>query len=147
MGVIALGFCLVAGTLAIPAGAGFARIGPSAFPWAVSIALLIVGISLLREALAGGGVANGTEPEASGFEILPFAYISLGLILHLLLVERAGFVVASAVLFVCTARGFGARHWLLTTALGLALAILTFAGFRYGLDLDLPTGPLLRFVQ
>jgi len=147
LGVIALGIAYVFGTMAIPVStSGYSRVGPADFPWGISIALIVIGGFLLREALAGQWIGEGAQADAPAFTLVPFAWISLGLILDILLIEPAGFVLASAALFVCTAYGFGARNWLFTVAIGIALSFLTYVGFSYGLDVGLPRGLLERLV-
>jgi putative tricarboxylic transport membrane protein len=143
LGVILLGVVFVIGTMAIPvSSSGYSRVGPADFPWGVSIALIVIGGFLLREALSGKWVGEGAQSDAPAFTIVPFAWISLGLILDLLLIEPAGFVAASAILFVCTAYGFGARNWLFTIIIAIVLSFLTYVGFSYGLDVGLPPGLL-----
>jgi putative tricarboxylic transport membrane protein len=143
LGVIALGIAYVFGTMAIPVStSGYSRVGPADFPWGVSIALIVIGGFLLREALSGQWIGEGAQADALAFTLVPFAWISLGLILDILLIEPAGFVLASAALFVCTAYGFGARNWLFTVAIGIVLSFLTYVGFSYGLDVGLPRGLL-----
>ncbi len=71
-----------------------------------------------------------------------FAWITGGIILYGLLVERAGFLIASTLLFVLVARGFASRRWLLNAVIGLAVAAFIFAVFNYGLGLQLPAGVL-----
>lgn len=143
LGVIALGVFYVIETMAIPvATSGYSRVGPADFPWGVSIALIAIGLLLLREALSGQWVGEGALSDAPRFTIVPFLWISLGLILHIILLERAGFVVGSLALFVCTAYGFGARNLLVTAAIGLILCLVTYLGFSHGLDVGLPGGIL-----
>ncbi|HEY4134457.1 MAG TPA: tripartite tricarboxylate transporter TctB family protein [Alphaproteobacteria bacterium] len=147
LGVIALGFLFIAGTMAIPVStSGYSRVGPADFPWGVSIALLVIGGFLLREALSGKWVGEGSQPDAPPFVLGPFLWISLGLIQNLLLMEPAGFVVASAALFVCTAYGFGARNWIVTALIAVVLSLVTYLGFSYGLDVGLPPGLLQGIV-
>lgn len=143
LGVIALGIFYVIGTMAIPvATSGYSRVGPADFPWGISIALIVIGLFLLREALSGQWVGEGALADAPAFTIVPFLWISLGLILHIILLEPAGFVVGSLALFVCTAYGFGARNLLVTAAIGLILCFVTYLGFSHGLGVGLPGGIL-----
>lgn len=143
LGVIALGIFYVIETMAIPvATSGYSRVGPADFPWGVSIALIVIGGFLLREALSGQWVGEGAQSDAPAFTIVPLAWISVGLILDILLIERGGFVVASAALFACTAYGFGARNWLFTILIAVILCFVTYLGFSYGLDVGLPAGIL-----
>lgn len=143
-GVVVLGLAMACGTLAIPASGGYERIGPAAYPWAISLSLMVIGAILVRGALRSAAPAVPADAGPGRFALRPFASVCLGLVLYLLLIERAGFVVASAALFFCTAQGLGARHWLVTSAIGIALAIAVYFVFSVGLDLGLPTGSLLE---
>ena len=60
----------------------------------------------------------------------------------MLLIERAGFIIASAVLFVCVAYGFGSRRYLRDGIIAILLAIVVYIGFTRGLSLPLPAGVL-----
>lgn len=143
-GIIVLGVAMVFGTLAIPASGGYERIGPAAYPWAISLSLVIIGAILAREAWRSAGLPLSADAPRVGFVLRPFALVNLGLILHLLLVERTGFVIASMTLFFCTARALGARHWAVTAAIAFALSLAVYFAFSVGLDLALPVGTLLE---
>lgn len=146
-GVLAIGALILAGSFYLPTGGGYAQVGPGVVPRVVGVGLVVLGIFLLREAFAGG--FNGVDEEAEArlpMDWAAFAWVSAGIIGYGLLVERAGFVVASTLLFVLVARGFNSRRWLLNTVTGLVLAVIVFAIFNYGLGLTLPAGviaPLL----
>lgn len=138
LGVIGLGLLLGAGTAAIPGAGGYERIGPAAYPWAIAAALIGVGGLLAWEAF--NTAAPGPGP--GQLRLAPPAFITLGLLLHLLLIERAGFVIASSVLFICTARAFGGRHRILTILIAVALSLIAWLAFARGLGLELPRGIL-----
>lgn len=141
-GVIAFGLFCAVETVAISAPSGYARVGPSAYPWAISFALIVIGVWLLRDAWTGAWTREEGEEDAPAFDPSAFAYISLGLVLDMLLMQAAGFVVASTVLFICVARAFGGRRIVLSLAIGCSLALAAYVGFDYGLDLNLPAGVL-----
>jgi putative tricarboxylic transport membrane protein len=71
-----------------------------------------------------------------------FAWVTAGILLYGLLVERAGFLVASTLLFMAVARGFGSRRWFANAIIGVAVAAFIFAVFNYALGLQLPAGVL-----
>lgn len=144
VGIVVLGVAMAVGTLAIPASGGYERIGPAAYPWAISLALVIIGAILLRDAFRSTAPAISAGSDFDRIALRPFAFVSLGLLLHLLLIERAGFVLASATLFFCTARALGARHWIVTAAVAVALSTAVYFAFAVGLNLDLPAGTLLE---
>jgi putative tricarboxylic transport membrane protein len=143
-GIVFLGLAMAVGTLAIPTSGGYERIGPAAYPWAISLSLVIIGAILVRDAVRSAAPAVSAGHGSDRFALLPFACVSLGLILHLLLIERAGFVIASATLFFCTARALGARHWIITAAIAVALSMAVYFAFSVGLNLELPAGTLLE---
>jgi putative tricarboxylic transport membrane protein len=143
VGVLILGALVLAGAWSLPAGGGYAQVGPGVVPRIVAGGLLLLGAMLLREALTGG--YRGVDEEAEvhlPMDWAAFSWVTAGIILYGLLVERAGFLIASAVLFVAVARGFASRRWLLNAAVGLAVAAFIFAVFNYGLGLQLPPGVL-----
>ena len=147
-GVLAIGALILAGSFYLPTGGGYAQVGPGVVPRVVGAGLVVLGVFLLREAFRGG--FNGVDEEAEArlpMDWVAFGWVSAGIIGYGLLVERAGFVIASTLLFVLVARGFNSRRWLLNTVTGLVLAIVVFAIFNYGLGLTLPAGviaPLLK---
>jgi putative tricarboxylic transport membrane protein len=146
-GVLAIGALVLGGSFFLPPGAGYATVGPAVVPRFVGIGLLILGGSLMREALTGGFRDVDEEAEKHlPMDWRAFAWVSAGIIAYGLLVETAGFIVASTVLYVLVARGFLSRRWLLNAVVGVALASFIFALFNYGLGLQLPAGILKRFL-
>jgi putative tricarboxylic transport membrane protein len=142
VGIAAFGLFLAIETSAIEVSPGYARIGPRVFPWVVSGALMLLGLWLVRDAWTRRWVSEESMEGAPEFHWQAFVLIGLGLLLDILLIGRAGFIIASAILFACVARGFGSRHLLRDTAIGLILSLIVFIGFTRGLDLDLPAGVL-----
>ena len=147
-GVLAIGALILGGSFYLPTGGGYAQVGPGVVPRVVGTVLVILGAFLLREAFTGGFRGVDEEAEAKlPMDWVSFAWVSGGIIAYGLLVERAGFVISSTLLFVLVARGFNSRRWLLNVITGLLLAVIVFAIFNYGLGLTLPAGviaPLLR---
>lgn len=143
IGVLVLGGLVLAGAWELPAGGGYAQVGPGVMPRIVGAALLLLGGMLLREALTGGyhGVDEAAEVHLP-MDWKAFGWVTAGIIVYGLLVERAGFLIASTLLFMAVARGFSSRRWLLNAAVGLAIASFIFAVFNYGLGLQLPAGVL-----
>ncbi len=142
-GVLALGAFVLAGAWELPAGGGYAQVGPGVVPRVVGAGLLLLGAMLLREALTGG--FRGVDEEAEihlPMDWAAFAWVSGGILAYGFLVERAGFLIASTLLFIAVARGFSSRRWLLNALVGLAVASFIFAVFNYALGLQLPAGIL-----
>jgi putative tricarboxylic transport membrane protein len=138
--VLALGLFILAETARLEVAPTYAAIGPKLFPNLVAAGLIVIGALVLREAFFGH-VAH-----ERGFELdwgAP-ALISAGLVAQMLLVERIGWIPATAILFVAVARAFLSRRPVLDAAIGLALTSLAFVVFNWGLGLSLPTGSLIE---
>jgi putative tricarboxylic transport membrane protein len=106
-----------------------------AYPRLVLGGLLIFGVAALirvRHAAASSSRA------ASPFGAAPVALVAVGVVLHLLLAERAGFVIAATVLFWCTARAFDHRHPVRDAVAAIAISLASYVLFAQVLQLSLP---------
>ena len=143
IGVIALGLFFLVFSFQIPDAAGYSTVGPTQVPRAVGIGLILLGGLLIWEVMRGGYRNHDEAAEqALTTDWLAFAWVSAGLLLYGAAIEWAGFIPASIILFVCTARAFNSRRWLSNALISLMLAVGIFALFNYGLGLSLPKGLL-----
>ena len=142
-GVLSLGALILWGSFYLPTGGGYAQVGPGVVPRIVGIGILAIGALLAREVFTGGlrGVDEAAEAKMP-VDWRAFAWVSAGIVLYGLLIERLGFILASMILFALVARSFGSRRWGLNAVVALLLASAIFAIFTYGLGLMLPAGPL-----
>jgi len=150
LGVLGLGIGVAAGTAMLPSEGGYAGIGPNFVPGVVGAGLILLGVWLGYEALAGGWRnAPPDDPRERAehpFHLPSFAWISIGLFAHMALIAKGGFVLAGAVLFACVARGFGSARPARDAAIGVVLALAVFLFFVKLLNVGLPAGwlaPLL----
>jgi putative tricarboxylic transport membrane protein len=106
------------------------------------VALLFLGAFLVYEVLWLKGFRNHDEEAERALPMNwpAFAWLSGGIIIYGLAIEKLGFVASSMLLFVATARAFGNRAWRKNVAISLLLAVLIFAMFNHGLGLNLPKG-------
>jgi putative tricarboxylic transport membrane protein len=118
-----------------------ARGGGHVFPALTGAGLVLIAAALAVEARRRR-VAKTPRRHDAG-RPTDVAWIALGAILTLSLLEPAGFVAASTLLFGLTARGFGSHRWVRNFAIGLAFALSVYLIFTRGLSLSLPSG-LLR---
>jgi putative tricarboxylic transport membrane protein len=136
--ILLLGVFVAVETANLRTGPGYAAIGPKLFPWLVAAGLVLVGLALLYEARAGA-VAH---PAGFQLDLPPVLAVTAGLVLQMILMRPAGFVIATAVLFVAVTYALGSRRILLNVAIGLALCAITYVAFTRGLGLVLPAGVL-----
>jgi len=151
LAVLLLGITVAIGTASLSGAGGYARVGPNVAPAVVAAGLILLGLWLLYEAAFGGWRNAAPEsPKARGeheFSPSAFIWVSLGLITQMLLIHRAGFVLAQATLFTCVARGFGSKRSLRDFAIGLGLGAAVFLFFVKFLNVNLPPGwlaPIMR---
>jgi putative tricarboxylic transport membrane protein len=126
-GVLALALVVALGAAQIPHSA-YAVVGPRVVPFAVAALLGGLGLLLLVQALTGQLLAEeGFAGEPLDRRAL--GWVAAGLVLNVALIQPLGFVLASTLLFVCVARGFGSTRPVRDALLALALAVAVFLGF------------------
>jgi putative tricarboxylic transport membrane protein len=98
-------------------------------------------LAVLGGLLTLWGVRGGWAHEEHGPPHLWGAFwLLLGLALNVALIGVAGFIIASTVLFVCTALAFGSRNVLRDAAIGFALALIAYVGFDRVLGYKIGSG-------
>jgi putative tricarboxylic transport membrane protein len=110
------------------------NIAEMVFPAVVGVGLLVLGASLF--------LTRGRPEAPPPGNRRALAFVSLGAVADVALLELAGFIAASSVLFWCAARGFGSRRWARDALLGLALSTGAYLLFTRALSLSLPAGRL-----
>ena len=88
----------------------------------------------------------GHVAHETGFELdwRAVGFVSGGLLLQMLLLERVGWIVATTLMFLAATLAFRERRVLVSLLIGLALTVATFVIFNYGLGLGLPTGEMIE---
>jgi hypothetical protein len=106
-----------------------------AYPRLVLGGLLVFGLAALFQLRRDRAGRPDTPPS---FDAAPVALVAAGVVLHLLLAERAGFIIAATVLFWCTARAFDHRHPVRDGIAALAISLASYVLFARVLQLSLP---------
>jgi putative tricarboxylic transport membrane protein len=142
LALIALGAYVLYETQSIAETQGFAQVGPRLFPYLIGTGLTLCGAVLGWHAVSGGWRNVPLDQEGHDApDWMAFAIISAGVILHMVLIGWAGFIIASTLLFVFIARGFGSRKPVRDLGIAVALSAAAFLLFTLGLGLNLPAGP------
>ncbi len=134
---------LVIGAAVIPAGdAEFP--GPRFFPVLLGAAGLLLSVLLalgvLRTPEPVDGTSGGRFRTHSDFASL--AWVVGGFLAFALLLPWLGWILAGALVFWCTARGFGSSRPLFDIVVALFLSSVVYLIFGTGLGLNLPSGIL-----
>jgi putative tricarboxylic transport membrane protein len=139
--VVALALFVFVELPSIPADGGYSAVGPRFAPMLVGIGLLVIGLLLLRQALAGGW-RDMPPPPDEPLHAPAFGWIAGGLAVQMAIIALVGFTIASTLLFVAVARGFGSRRLAHDAIVGAVLAAAVFLFFTRVLGLSLPASPL-----
>jgi putative tricarboxylic transport membrane protein len=145
IGVVVISAILAFGASRFPPEMGFVIMAAYVYPYAVAAFLGIVGLLMCYQALTGGFRNLGDEHDT--IEAQPggksgASWVTAGLVGVAVLISYIGFVLAAALLFACSARGFGSRSPLRDLAIGIALTLPIYWLFTVGLGVSLP--PLIN---
>lgn len=137
-GVLVLALVMAWQTLSIPVSPIYAKVGPTVVPAIAALALGMLGVLLLIAAWQGGW--QPAEEKAVAPDRAALAWVVAGLVLNVLLIGPAGFTIASVLLFVCVARGFGSTAIVRDAAIGAAFALIAYFGFAQTLGINIGAG-------
>ena len=127
----------------VPPGSG--TVGPQVFPYLVSGFVIFISLGLFFQIFRGNlGVPEGTEfgevVEKTDFKSL--AMVAGSMLTYPLLIERAGFIIATSVVFFGVAFAYGAKNLLKNLAISLIFSLIVYFAFSKGLNVSLPAGIL-----
>ncbi len=128
--------------------AGEESVGPQVFPYLVGGFAIAISIGLIIQILRGNlGVPEGTE---FGEVIDKTDYKSLtmvagSMLTYPILIERAGFIIASTVAFFGVSYAYGAKNLLKNLAISVIFSAIVYFAFSKGLNVNLPAGLLKVF--
>ncbi len=147
LATILFGAAVVWQTTQIRLTPAYSKVGPRVIPYIIGAGLILVGAWLLVEALRGHEAIPASTDSEDADPALPTDWrtvgpLALALLAYLILLEPAGFVIASALLFVGAAFAMGSRKLVRDSAAGVIMAVILYVGFTRGLDLNLPAGIL-----
>ena len=129
--------------MVVPPGSG--SVGPQVFPTIIGIFIVAVAIFLAIEVLRGNyGQPEGTEfgeiKTKTDFKTL--GIVSGSILTYPFLIERAGFVIASTVVFFGVGFAYGARKLIKNLAIAVIFALVVYLTFTKLLSVELPPGIL-----
>lgn len=127
----------------VPPGSG--TVGPQVFPYLVSGFVIFISLGLFFQIFRGNlGIPEGTEfgevVEKTDFKSL--AMVAGSMLTYPLLIERAGFIIATSVVFFGVAFAYGAKNLLKNLAISLIFSLIVYFSFSKGLNVNLPAGIL-----
>jgi putative tricarboxylic transport membrane protein len=127
----------------VPPGSG--TVGPQIFPYVVSGFVIFISLGLFIQIFRGNlGVPEGTEfgevVEKTDFKSL--SMVAGSMLTYPLLIERAGFIIATTVAFFGVAYAYGAKNLLKNLLISIIFSFIVYFAFSKGLNVGLPAGIL-----
>jgi putative tricarboxylic transport membrane protein len=123
-------------------GSGAPRASAHIYPQLVLAGLVLFGGAALLTALRH----KPAGPSQITLDWRPAALLAMGVVIDLAFMERAGFVITSAILFWLTARAFDQRHPARDAAFAIGVATSSYLLFVRVLNVMLPAGLLARWL-
>lgn len=127
----------------VPPGSG--SVGPQVFPTIIGIFIIAVSIILAIEILRG----NYGQPEGTEFGEIKaktdwktLSTVAASILTYPFLIESAGFVIASTVVFFGVGFAYGARKLIRNLLIALIFSLIVFLTFTEFLNVNLPAGLL-----
>lgn len=140
LGVVVL---VDAKNMLVPPGSG--NVGPQVFPTIIGIFIVLVAIGLAIEIFRG----NLGQPEGTEFGEIhaktdwkTLGIVTGSILTYPFLIESAGFVVASTVVFFGVGFAYGARKFVKNFLIALLFALVVYLTFTKLLNVSLPAGIL-----
>ena len=129
--------------MVVPPGSG--SVGPQVFPTIIGIFNIAVALFLSIEILRGNyGQPEGTEfgEIESKTDFKTLGTVGASILTYPFLIERAGFVIASTVVFFGVGFAYGARKPIKNLVIALSFALIVYLTFSKALSVELPAGIL-----
>ena len=141
IGVVVMATVMAWQTSEIAVAQAYARVGPKVIPYLVAFGLLGLGILLCIDACRGGWT-HEMEDEPGEVDWRAFGWLGLGLLLNVALISWLGFIIASALMFICVARAFGSTKWRRDLIVAVLLCLVAYLGFDKLLGINIGAGVL-----
>ncbi|KAA6124533.1 tripartite tricarboxylate transporter TctB family protein [Cupriavidus cauae] len=144
--VLLLSACFFAGLGGISGESGYAGLSPRFVPTLVGVGLAICGALLTWQGVRGGFRAmpeEDAELPSQPHSLRGLLWVAAGLLLNMALIGTLGFVLASTLLMVCVARGYGSRRVVRDALIGLAITVPMWLLFDFLLGINLPLLPIV----
>ena len=140
--LLAIAVAVLAGTTAIRSQEGYAATGPRFAPLLVGVLLLVLSLLFLARTVVRPDIelAERAAREAATTGFARPAAVVAALVAYAFLMEPLGYVVATALFFVATARILGSRALLRDALAGVAIGLVMYVAFTQFLGVDLPAG-------
>lgn len=118
-------------------------VSPRTFPYIVAAFVCFVSVGLFTDILRGkSGVPEGDEPgdpfKRPDYKTMAIVMCAIGG--YVVLLEKAGFIIAAMASFWGVTYAFGSRKYLKDLVISALFSVIVFFAFTRGLKITLPAG-------
>ncbi|WP_075217897.1 tripartite tricarboxylate transporter TctB family protein [Mongoliimonas terrestris] len=146
LAVLCTGIGVIVTTMAAPTSPMYAKVGPTAFPYAIGACLCGLGVLLFLDAWRGRWQAEATERPDERLDMKAVGLVVAGFLAAMALVGQAGFILAATALFTLATLAFGERRVWLSAPLGFLIALSAYTVFAKLLGLRMGDGLIERLL-
>jgi putative tricarboxylic transport membrane protein len=128
--------------------AGDESVGPQVFPYLVGGFVIAISLGLFIQIFRGNlGVPEGTEfgEVIDKTDYKSLAMVAGSMLTYPILIERAGFIIATSVAFFGVSFAYGAKNLPKNLAISVIFSAIVYFAFSKGLNVNLPAGVLKVF--
>lgn len=146
--LLILGIVVIFDTSRMLIPAGDESVGPQVFPYLVGGFVIAISLGLFIQIFRGNlGVPEGTEfgEVIDKTDYKSLAMVAGSMLTYPILIERAGFIIASSVAFFGVSFAYGAKNLLKNLAISVIFSAIVYFAFSKGLNVNLPAGVLKVF--
>lgn len=146
--LLILGIVVIFDTSRMLIPAGDEAVGPQVFPYLVGGFVIAIAIGLFIQILRGNlGVPEGTEfgEVIDKTDYKSLAMVAGSMLTYPILIERAGFIIATSVAFFGVSFAYGAKNFRKNLAISIIFSFIVYFAFSKGLNVNLPAGVLKVF--
>ena len=121
----------------------YSVVSPKTFELIIGFFTTFVALLLIIQVLRGKlGIAEGTEVGAVQLrpDIKTMSILLASILIHIVLLEPAGYIAAASLTFFGVAYAFGSRKFLKDILISFAFAVVVYFVFSKGLRIFLPDG-------
>jgi putative tricarboxylic transport membrane protein len=138
VGMLAFAAVVLWQTWTFPVSPLYAKIGPTLFAYITAAGLAVLALLLVVQAARGGWQPE--EEKEVPLDRRALGFVAAGLLVNAATITYLGFILASTMLFVLVAHGFGSRKPWWDALIGFAVAVMAYFGFAKALGVNIGGG-------
>lgn len=138
-----LGFYVLFDAYTLEESGVYSVVSPKTFEYMIGTFATVIGLLLIIEVARGKyGIPEGTEVDSPFLppDVKTMAIVIGSIAIHIVLIERIGYIASAMLLFYGVTFAFGSRKYLKDVLISFLFALIVYVVFSKGLRIFLPEG-------